>query len=198
MMYFEYGCAEMDYLSQRDARLGGVIEKVGKIEREINPDIFAALVESIVSQQISGKAAITVCSRLAAFLNGITPAALHNSELDDIQKCGMSFRKASYIKGIAVAAVDGTVDFSSLPEKSDDEIIRILSSLKGVGQWTAEMLLIFSLNRKDIFSYGDLAVKRGLMNLQGLNEISKAGFETYRRLYSPYGSVASLYLWAIS
>jgi 3-methyladenine DNA glycosylase/8-oxoguanine DNA glycosylase len=110
----------------------------------------------------------------------------------------MSLRKAEYIKGIAEAALSGKVDFGRLHTLSDEEIIKKLSSLRGVGVWTAEMLLIFSLCRSDVVSYKDLAICRGIMNLYGLKELPKERFERYRKRYSPYGSVASLYLWALS
>jgi len=188
----------MDYLKKKDKKLGKAIDRIPKIERIVNPDPFAALVESIASQQISSKAAGTVCSRLHALPGGIAPVNLAKQDLSVIQQCGISGRKAGYIKGIAEAAVSGIVDFDQLPALSDQEIIQILSSLKGVGVWTAEMLLIFSLQRPDVVSYGDLAIRRGMMNLYGVTELSKADFERYRKRYSRYGSVASLYLWALS
>lgn len=110
----------------------------------------------------------------------------------------MTLRKAEYIKGIASAALTGEVDFSKLHTLTDEEIIKKLSSLNGVGIWTAEMLLIFSLCRPDVVSYGDLAIRRGMMNLYGLKELPKEKFNRYRKKYSPYGSVASLYLWELS
>lgn len=198
MPIFEYGQKEMDYLKKRDKKLGRVIDQIPKIKREINPDSFAALVESIASQQISSKAAQTVCGRLRTLPGGVTPDSIARVELSAIQQCGMSLRKADYIKGIAEAAVSGAVDFEQMPLLSDREIIQILSSLRGVGVWTAEMLLIFSLQRPDVVSYGDLAIRRGMMNLYGLTELPRAAFDRYRKRYSPYGSTASLYLWALS
>ena len=107
----------------------------------------------------------------------------------------MSHRKVEYIVGIAVAAVDGTIDFKALSKMNDKDVIDKLSSLRGVGVWTAEMLLIFSLQRPDVLSWGDLAIKKGLIKLYGLDSVSKKEFEEYRKLYSPYNTVASLYLW---
>ncbi|EQB90222.1 hypothetical protein M918_01105, partial [Clostridium sp. BL8] len=100
--------------------------------------------------------------------------------------------------GIAEAAISGEVDFSTLHTLTDEEIVKKLSALKGVGVWTAEMLLIFSLCRPDVVSFGDLAIRRGMMNLYGLKELPKEKFERYKKRYSPYGTVASLYLWALS
>jgi len=128
----------------------------------------------------------------------ITPERIAQMDLSKIQSCGMSARKAGYIKGIADSAISGRVDFSRLHTLTDQEIIETLSSLHGVGVWTAEMLLIFSLSRPNVVSFRDLAICRGMMNLYGIKELPKEKFERYRKRYSPYGSVASLYLWALS
>ncbi len=198
MEIFKYGEKEIEYLKKKDKKLGAAIDKIGMIEREITPDPFTALVSSIVGQQISSKAADTVWNRLCQLLGSITPETIAGADLPQIQSCGMSNRKAEYIKGIADAALSGEVDFAMLHTLTDEEIITKLSSLHGVGAWTAEMLLIFSLSRPDVVSFKDLAIRRGMMNLYGLKELPKEKFERYRKRYSPYGSVASLYLWALS
>ncbi|KJR47602.1 DNA-3-methyladenine glycosylase II [Desulfosporosinus sp. I2] len=197
MPIFEYGQKELDYLKRRDKKLGVAIEQIGIIKREITPDPFTALISSIVSQQISNKAAETVWNRLLQRLGTITPESIAQATLFEIKGCGMSERKAGYIKGIADKATS-EMDFNSLHTLTDDEIIRKLSALHGVGVWTAEMLLIFSLCRPNVVSYKDLAICRGMMNLYSLKELPKQKFEMYRKRYSPYGSVASLYLWALS
>lgn len=198
MQIFEYGQKEIEYLKRKDKKLGAAIDRIGMIKRRITPDPFTAIISSVVSQQISSKAAATVWGRLLNLVGSITPESIAREELSEIQGCGMSERKAGYIKGIAEAALSGQVDFNTLHTLSDGEIIKKLSSLHGVGVWTAEMLLIFSLCRPDVVSYRDLAICRGMMNLYGLKELPKEKFERYRRRYSPYGSVASLYLWALS
>ncbi len=188
----------MEYLKRKDKKLSAAIDRIGMIEREITPDPFTALVSSVVSQQISNKAAETVWNRLYNLLGSITPESIAKAGLSEIQSCGMTMRKAEYIKGIVEAAMSGQVDFNTLHTLTDEEIIKKLSALHGVGVWTAEMLLIFSLCRPDVVSYRDLAIRRGMMNLYGLKELSKEKFERYRKRYSPYGTVASLYLWALS
>jgi len=198
MQIFEYGQKEIEYLKSKDKKLGMMIDKIGMINREITTDPFIALVSSVVGQQISNKAAETVWNRLNTLLGNITPDSIIHADVDSIQGCGMSMRKAGYIKGIANASKSGEVDFNTLHMLSDEEIIKKLSSLHGVGVWTAEMLLIFSLCRPDVVSYKDLAICRGMMNLYGLKELTKEKFEEHRAKYSPYGSVASLYLWEIS
>ncbi|MDD2621105.1 MAG: DNA-3-methyladenine glycosylase [Syntrophomonadaceae bacterium] len=198
MEIFKYGQAELDYLKKHDKKLGIAIEQIGFIEREVIPDLFSALVNSITAQQISAKAAATVWSRMQARLAEITPQAIATASVEEIQSCGLSLRKAGYIKGIGEAVVQGKLDLLALQEMSDRDIIEKLSALHGIGKWTVEMLLIFSLQRPDVVSWGDLAIQRGMMNLYGLKTLSKAQFDKYRKRYSPYGSVASLYLWALS
>lgn len=199
MHFFEYGQPEMEYLKRRDKKLGSVINDMGIIRRRVKPDLFSALIESVVSQQISTKAAQTVSERMNSLLNNaISAQNIANAGLEAIQSCGMSQRKAGYILGIAEAALTGAIDFNTLHTYRDEEIIKKLTALNGVGVWTAEMLLIFSLCRPNVVSYGDLAIRRGMMNLYGLKELPKEKFARYKKRYSPYGSVASLYLWALS
>jgi len=196
--FFPYSADDLDILKKKDKKLAAVIDHYGVIEREMNRDLFAALVGSIVSQQISGKAADTVENRLIALCGGITPGRIHETDVSNIQKCGMSMRKAGYIKAVGEAVNNGVVDLSSLESMSDNDIIGLLSSLPGIGVWTAEMLLIFSLGRMDVLSYGDLGIRRGLCKLYGHKMITKEQFARYKKRYSPYGSVASLYLWRLS
>lgn len=196
--YFQYGAKEIDYLKSKDKKLGAAIEAIGFIRRPVIPDPFTALISSIVSQQISKKAARTVWGRLEILAGAITPAIINGLELDAIQACGMPHKRASYIKSIAQAALSGQVDFAGLANLEDKEIISQLSALPGIGIWTAEMLLLFSLNRPNILSYNDLAIRRGMMNLYSHKDLPRARFERYRARYSPYCSVASLYLWELS
>lgn len=198
MQLFLYGQAEIEYLTRRDRKLGRAINHIGMIERQVTPDLFTALIKSVVAQQISSRAADTVWGRLCERLSDITPRNVADTDVSDIQKCGLSMRKAGYIKGIGEAAICGKLDLSELKKMPDDGIIEKLSSLPGIGVWTAQMLLIFSLCRPDVVSWGDLAIRRGMMKLYGLKEISKEQFDRFRKRYSPCGSVASLYLWALS
>ena len=195
--YFEYSEKELNHLRKKDKKLGAAIDRIGMIKRKINPDLFSALVESVVGQQISSKAATTVCQRLNE-LSGMCSRRLNSLSVDEIQACGMSMRKASYIKNIAEAAESKLINFDDMSDKSDQEIIKSLTAIKGIGIWTAEMLLIFSLMRPDVVSYGDLAICRGMMNLYGLKELPKDKFLRYAKRYTPYSSVASLYLWKLS
>lgn len=195
---FIYGEKEIEHLKSVDAALGDIIDEFGPIERAVIPDLFTALVNSIVGQQISSKAMDTVWGRFVERFPIITPAALHSAPIEEIQQCGMSMRKATYIKEAAATIVTGELDIDELNTLSDEEVVKKLSSLHGVGVWTAEMILIFSLQRPNIMSWADFAIQRGLRMLYRHRKIDKKLFQKYKRRYSPYASVASLYLWEIS
>ncbi len=198
MSAFPYGTTEIEHLKKRDRRLGAAIDEIGMIKRAINPDLFTALVASVASQQISAKAAETVWSRMEGRFGRITPYTISAATAEEIHQCGISLKKAGYIKGIGNAVVEGILDLDGLHELPDEEVISRLTALRGVGIWTAEMLLIFAMERPDVLSFGDLAIRRGMMRLYGKESLNRAAFERYRKRYSPYGSVASLYLWEIS
>ncbi len=197
MAFFKYGERELGHLRRCDRRLGAAIDRIGMIEREVNPDFFPALVESMISQQISGKAALTVCRRFAELAGVVTPERVASLSTEEIQACGMSFRKAENLRGAALALLEKRVDPERFPEMEDQAVIRELCTLNGVGVWTAEMLLLFSLCRPDVVSQGDFGIRRGMMKLYGVTELSSDDFRRYRRRYSPYGSVASFYLWEV-
>lgn len=198
MPAIEYGCKELDHLRKRDRKLGLAIDRLGMIEAESSPDLFAALVSSIISQQISGKAAETVWGRVKERFGEITPENISAATVPEVQACGMSYRKAEYVRGIAEACVRRDIDLEALTDLPDEEVVSRLCALRGVGVWTAEMMLIFSLDRPDVVSWSDLAIRRGMMVLYGLDKIERDDFDRYRRRYSPYGSIASLYLWRLS
>lgn len=198
MHTFRYGTAEINYLKKRDKKLGAAIDEIGMIHRAVTPNLFTALIASVAGQQISAKAAETVWARMEGRFGTITPAAIAAVSTGEIRQCGMSQRKAGYIRGIAEKVVDGSLDLERLRQLPDEDVITRLSALNGVGVWTAEMLLIFSMERPDVLSWGDLAIRRGMMRLYGIDAIDRVLFDRYRKRYSPCGSVASLYLWEIS
>ena len=198
MVIFEYEQNSLEYLKKKDKKLGAAIERIGRVERQVIPDLFTALINSIVGQQISKQAAVTVWNRVQDHFGEITPARVAAPRPEEIQQLGMSLRKATYIKGVAEAAFEGSLDLDKLNSLPDEEVIKRLSSLHGVGVWTAEMMLIFSLQRPNVVSWGDYAIRKGMMNLYGLADLNKGQFDKYRKRYSPYGSVASLYLWEVA
>ncbi len=196
--YFRYGTKEIEHLKRADKKLVAVINRIGMIRRPVIPDLFTALVHSIVSQQISNKARDTVWGRIETKLKKITPAVIDNLSLEEIQQFGISFRKASYIKSAAQKITAGELDLNSLYSMPDEQICNKLTELNGIGVWTAEMLMIFSMQRPDIISYGDLAIQRGMRMVYHHREIDKNIFDKYRKRYAPYASVASLYLWEVA
>lgn len=197
-MYFTYGEKEINYLKRKDKKLAWAIEQIGYIERRLDANLFAAVVRHIVGQQISSKAQATVWARLEARLTAVTPAAIYTASAQELKALGMSLRKAEYIKDFADKIVSGEFDLQAVEKMSDAEAITALSSLKGIGKWTAEMILLFCLQRPDILSYDDLAIQRGLRMLYHHRKITRELFAKYQKRYSPYGSTAAIYLWAIA
>lgn len=198
MANFQYGQMELDYLRKKDKKLGEAIDRIGFIEREVIPDLFTALVNSIVAQQISMKAVDTIWGRMEERFGEITAENMAKQAVEDVQQCGMTMKKAIWIKSIADSVSRGDLDLNELSQLPDEEVCRRLCLLDGIGLWTAEMLMTFSLQRKDVVSWGDLAIRRGMMRLYHHKKLDKVKFERYKRRYSPYGTIASLYLWRIS
>ena len=197
-MYFEYSEKETEYLKKHDKKLAEAIEKIGHIYRECDDDLFTSVVKQIVGQQISAPAFKTVWNRVTEKLGDVNAETICSIADDELQSCGLSYRKVDYIKDFALKVKDKIFDVEKLELMTDDEVIQELSTLKGIGVWTAEMLLLFCMQRPDVVSFGDLAIIRGMRMLYRHREIDRKKFERYRKRYSPYGSVASLYLWAIS
>ena len=197
-MYFTYGETELSYLRQTDKRLGEVIDRVGPVRRAVDTDLFSAVVHHIVGQQISTKAQATIWNRLREAFGALTPQAILDTGVPALQAFGMSFRKAEYITDFAAKVDSGTFDLEAVWHMPDPQAIQALCSLKGIGLWTAEMILLFCMERPDVFSYDDLAIQRGLRMVYRHRQIDRPRFERYRRRFSPCGSVASLYLWAVA
>ncbi|MGI5899988.1 MAG: DNA-3-methyladenine glycosylase family protein [Christensenellales bacterium] len=196
--YLEYGEKEISFLKARDPALGKAMDEIGHISREVIPDIFMALLNSIIGQQISTKAQKTIWQRFMDMFSPVTPEKIALVPEEEIKACGISMRKAQYIKEIAQSIVEGSLNLDELKEMPDEQLCRRLSQIKGIGPWTAQMLMIFSLQRPDIISWDDMAIHRGLRMLHRHREITPELFAKYKKRYSPYGTVASLYIWRIS
>ncbi|MCL3780624.1 DNA-3-methyladenine glycosylase 2 family protein [Prolixibacteraceae bacterium JC049] len=196
--YFKYGQKEIDYLKSKDPKLGAAIDRIGLIERSVTPDLFQALIHAIVGQQISTKAQQTIWQRMQTNLVAITPTTIAEVTEDELQKNGLSFRKVSYIKNIAEKVNSGELNLDLLSQLDDTQVCTELSKLDGIGKWTAEMIMLFSMQRPNILSFGDLAILRGMRMLYHHRTITPKLFHKYWRRYTPYASIASLYLWAIS
>lgn len=196
--YFEYNQEAIDYLRAKDKRMAAVIDRIGVVKRRVIPDLFAALVHSIVGQQISTKAHETIWQKVVGKVGEVTPENIAALTDEELQSVGLSFRKVAYIKTIAQQVLSGEFDVAALHDMTDEEVCQRLSQLRGIGVWSAEMLMLFSMQRPDILSFGDLAIVRGLRMIHHHRKIDRPLFEKYRRRYSPYCSVASLYIWAVA
>ena len=141
---FIYDETEVSYLKKRDKRLAEVIEKVGLIERAVIPDLFAALVNSIIGQQISTKGHKTIWKKMVVALGEITPQVIDSLSDEELQQFGITFKKVAYIKSAAQKVLSGELDIESLRTMSDEEVCAKLVELDGIGIWTAEMLMLFS------------------------------------------------------
>ena len=197
-MYFQYGKTETDYLKKKDARLGALIDQIGPIRRETDPDLFSAVVHHIVGQQISTKAQATIWNRMREAFGTVDAETVISAGSARLQACGISFRKAEYILDFARKVQNCAFDLEQVRHMSDADAISALSSLRGIGVWTAEMILLFCMERPNIFSFDDLAIQRGLRMVYHHIKIDRRLFEKYRRRFSPFCSVASLYLWAVA
>lgn len=197
-MYFPYGDTEIAYLKKKDKKLGVVIDKIGHVDRKVDSDLFSAVVHHIVGQQISSKAQWTIWHRMEEVFGKVEAETIAAADISFLQSFGLSFRKAEYIKEFAEKVQSGEFDLDALYEKSDEEAISALSGLRGIGVWTAEMILLFCMQRPDILSFGDLAVLRGMRMVYRHRVMTREKFEKYRKRLSPYGSVAAIYFWAVA
>ena len=197
-MVFAYGETELAWLRKKDKRLSEVIDRIGHVDRAVDPDLFSAVIHHIIGQQISMKAQATIWQRMQDALRAVSAETILAAGVPELQSLGMTFRKAEYITDFAEKIRSGAFNLESVKYMSDADAIRALSSLKGIGVWTAEMILLFCLQRPNVFSYDDLAIQRGLRMVYHHRKIDRKLFEKYHRRFSPYCSVASLYLWEVS
>ena len=142
-MYFQYGSRETEYLKSRDKALGEVIDRIGPVFRETDPNLFSSVVHHIVGQQISTKAQATIWARMKEQLGEVTPATIAAAPAARLQSAGISFRKVEYIRDFAAKVQSGALDLQEISRLPDDQAIKALASLKGIGVWTAEMILLF-------------------------------------------------------
>ncbi len=194
----DYGQKEMEYLAGKDPVMAKLIAHYGHFERGVEQTVFSSLVTHIVSQMLSNKVGAVLNGRLHALVGEYTPEHILQQTPAAIKGIGISQRKAEYIVGLAKGKADGSYDFDAVSGMTDEEVVVYLCQIPGVGKWTAEMIAEFTLGRLDIFSYGDAALRGGMMRAHGFKTLSKIRFERYRKKYTPYCSVASLYYYAIN
>jgi DNA-3-methyladenine glycosylase II len=189
-------------LMAQDPRLASLIERVGKCRLRVrrDGDLFSALCETITSQQLSTRVADVIYGRLCALCAPDphpTPAAILRLDPAQLRAAGLSGPKAAYVRALAERVAEGGLSLEALEVLPDDEVIAVLSSIKGIGRWSAQMILIFRLHRPDVWPIGDLGIVRGLERLHNLRKTPKpARLERLGDVWRPYRSVAAWYLWA--
>jgi DNA-3-methyladenine glycosylase II len=190
----------IDYLRSADPVLAELFDRYPPVVLRPHTNYFQSLAEAIISQQLSGKAATTIVNRFRALFLGAdfpSPKQVLRKSDSDLRSVGVSGAKASYIKNLSMAIEDKTVHFADVSKLKDEEIIEMLVKVKGIGRWTAEMFLIFSLGRSDVFSFGDLGLRNAVKKLYGLRQDPSSNqLEKISSRWQPYRTCASLYLWA--
>jgi DNA-3-methyladenine glycosylase II len=198
--YTDVIAAATAYLSTIDPVMKDVIERVGPCTLQPDPDIFNALVDAIISQQISVKAADAIMARVRAALPGekVTPENLLLLDFDSLRALGLSTPKARYIHNLVEHVISGQLQLEQLAELEDEEIITQLTAVKGIGRWTAEMCLIFVLMRPDVLPVDDLGFLEGIRVAYQLPERpTKQEARARGELWRPYRTFATWYMWAI-
>lgn len=185
------------HLKRADPVLAAIITRAGPYRIQYREPSFQTLVRSIVYQQLSGKAALTIFNRLLeAAGDPLTPEAILALRPARMRKLGLSKQKLTYIRELARLTRGGQVDFALLPEWEDSAVIEHLTRVKGVGVWTVHMFLIFALRRTNVLPTGDLGVRAAMKKAYGLPELPKpAEMERIASAWHPYCSVAAWYLW---
>ena len=193
-----------DHLQDCDPVLGALVVAHGPLDaserRRGRPDdAYGALVRSIVGQQLSVKAARTIYDRLCALYGGRTPspAELIATDPDELRAVGLSRAKAAYLRDLAEHVEDGRVDLEALPKLPDAEVSTLLTEIKGLGQWTVDMFLMFHLRRPDVLPVGDLGIRRAVQLAYELDKLPNAAELTrLAEPWRPHRTLACLYLWA--
>jgi DNA-3-methyladenine glycosylase II len=186
----------LDHL-RKDRRLAKVIDQVGEYSITITKNPYESLVEAIITQQLSGKAADSISTRFRGIYGKFPkPVDVLKTPNSKLRKAGLSYMKVSYIKDLSERVESKELRLSYMKKLSDEEVIEQLVQVKGIGRWTAEMFLIFNLGRLDVLPIGDLGLKKGIQRLYSLSELpQKEQMEKIAKRWRPYRSVATWYLW---
>lgn len=185
---------------RKDPKLKAIIKQTGKLEPAHQKDLFTSLLGAIVSQQLSTKAAATIWDRFIQLFPEEQPTemAIIKMDIEQLRAVGLSYQKGGYLKNIANFSLEKTLEYKKLYRKSDDDLIDYLSSIKGVGRWTAEMILMFNLNRPDVLPVDDLGIQQAMTKLYDIpfkGKEMKAEMIRISLAWQPYRSLASRHLW---
>lgn len=187
-----------EYLIKSDPILGEVIKNYPPFERRVGENYFVNLAETIISQQLSIKAADTIWLRFVKLFpkNKITPENVITTDTEKMRECGISYQKIGYIKDLAEKTLVSGIVFEQFDIMTDEEIIAELIKVKGIGRWTAEMFLMFTMGRPDVFSYGDLGIRKAIQRIYSLKkQPTQKKAEQIAKQWIPYRTVACRYLW---
>ena len=189
-------------LLKRDRNMQVLIEKFGRPNFKIGQDYFQSLFRSIVFQQLSGEAAQTIYKRLVKLIpetSNLCPNEVLKIEKNDMSKAGLSSQKINYVRNLADYFENNSFQKKDVERMTDEEISRELTQIKGIGQWTVDMFLMFTLNRADILPYKDLGIQKGIMKIFKMKNLpSKKEMENCSRKWRPYRTIACWYLWRIA
>lgn len=186
------------HLARRDPVLRRLIAAVGPCTLRHDPDRYGALVRAIIAQQISSRAAASIHGRLVEALTppGVSPAGILGLSAQELRSVGLSAAKARALVDLAEKVLDGTVPLDDLHRRTDEEVIQCLLPVRGIGRWTAEMFLIFSLSRLDVLAVSDFGLRVGVQRQYALSEPpGKGQLEELAEPWRPYRSIATWYFW---
>jgi DNA-3-methyladenine glycosylase II len=187
---------EASALRRADERMGWLIDRIGELKIRLTPDPFESLVYSIVGQQLSVKAAAVIRGRVRALVPAVTPEALLALDEETLRSAGLSRAKSASLRDLSAKTSSRELDLQRLDEMDNEAIIQMVSGVRGIGRWTAEMFLMFSLGRPDVLAVGDFGLQRAARWLYGMEERpDKKYLEQHAHKWSPYRSAASFYLW---
>ena len=189
-------------LLKKDKKMNDLINKFGRPDFSQREDYFQSLLRSIVFQQLSGKAAQTIYERLVNLIpntSNLCPNEVLKLDKDEMRKAGLSFRKIDYVRNMANYFENNSFYKKDVERMTDEEISKELIQIKGIGQWTVEMFLMFTLNRADILPYKDLGIQKGIMKILNMKNLpSKKEMENCSRKWRPYSTIACWYLWKMA
>lgn len=187
---------EVRELIEKDPKLTPLFERKNQIDVYINDDYFVSLVGTITAQQLSSKVANVIYNRLHNLCEKqITPQKITDFSEDELRSIGLSFQKIKYLKSLAEHMLLGKVEFIDIHDKTNQEVIDMLTQIKGIGVWSAQMFLMFSLGREDVFSVLDLGLRNAVKKLYQNDTLTHDQIEKMSEHWSPYRSIVSHYLW---
>ena len=192
--------AAVSYLRNCDSKLADVIDRVGPCKLRVERNHYWMLVTSILSQQLSAAAARTIRNRVADLLpsGSRTAADLHSVSDDDLRLAGVSSQKIGFLRSLTTAVLDGQLRFSDIEECQNHDVVERLVAIKGIGPWTADMFLTFSLERLDVFPGGDAGVRSAMRRIYSIDpEAPLNAYEEIAAKWQPYASIASWYCWRV-